>query len=222
MTMAHSVEVTLAFAQSLDGRIATLSGQSRWISGENTLRLAHKLRKSHDGILVGIGTVRRDDPELTCRLVRGASPVRVVLDTGLSISPESRIVGTSQDRRTVVFCAPRADQNRAEELRARGVQLFEVRVDEDGNLSIDEVLQVLTSEGLRSLLVEGGSRVITSFLRSGHVDRLVVVTAPIIIGDGIPAVGDIGVRELTDALRLRTERIKRMGSDLVWELRFYA
>jgi 5-amino-6-(5-phosphoribosylamino)uracil reductase/diaminohydroxyphosphoribosylaminopyrimidine deaminase/5-amino-6-(5-phosphoribosylamino)uracil reductase len=211
--------LTLTFAQSLDGRIATLTGQSQWISGDRTLRLAHRLRKTHDGILVGIGTVRKDDPELTCRLVHGHSPVRVVLDAGLSIPDGAKLVQTASKTATVILCAPGANRRRAEGLRSRGVQVAEIHDDGQGNLEIDEVLQFLAARGLRSLLIEGGSRVITSFLRSGKVQRLVVVTAPLIIGEGIPSVGDLGVRELVDAHRFRTVRVRRIGKDLVWELR---
>jgi riboflavin-specific deaminase-like protein len=219
MSATAPVSVTVTCAQSLDGRIATLSGDSQWISGEATLRLSHRLRKSHDGILVGIGTVRRDDPELSCRLVRGGSPVRVILDAGLSISMESKIVRSVDRYETVIFCAPGADEARAERLRARGVRVAAVQEDGEGRLDIPEVLSTLASQGLQTLLVEGGSQVITSFLRAGRVDRMVLVSAPIIIGEGIATVGDLGVRELSEALRLRTTRVRRMGEDLVWELR---
>jgi diaminohydroxyphosphoribosylaminopyrimidine deaminase/5-amino-6-(5-phosphoribosylamino)uracil reductase len=217
--MSSTIYPTVTFAQSLDGRIATLTGQSQWISSDRTRRLAHRLRRDHDGILVGIGTVRKDDPELTCRLVRGKSPTRVVLDSKLSIPPESKLVKTACRVPTIVICSPEADQNRVEGLRSAGLVVAEVHDDGQGNLDIHEVLQFLASKGLKSLLIEGGSSVITSFLRAGLVARLVVVTAPILIGVGIPCIGDLGVRNLREAHRFKGVRVRRRGRDLVWELR---
>jgi riboflavin-specific deaminase-like protein len=217
--MPISMYLTVTFAQSLDGRIATLTGQSQWISGDRTLRLAHRLRRDHDAVLVGIGTVRKDNPELTCRLVRGTSPVRVVLDSKLAIPMESKLVQTAHRLPTIVICSLKADGKRAEDLRSRGVDVSGVHDDGQGNLDVHEVLNFLAAKGLRSLLIEGGSKVITSFLRAGLVNRLVVVTAPIIIGEGVPSVGDLGVRSLPDARRFHSVRIHRRGKDLVWELR---
>ena len=217
--MSSAIRLTVTFAQSLDGRIATLTGESQWISGDRTLRLAHRLRKSHDGILVGIGTVRRDNPELTCRRVRGKSPVRVVLDSNLSIPSGAKLVETAAQIPTVVICSPGADASRMQLLHSKGVKVAEVGRDAQGNLDVGEIQRCLVARGLRSLLIEGGSRVITSFLRSGSVDRLVVVTAPIIIGEGIPSVGDLDIRKLSDAHRFHRPRVRRFGQDYVWELR---
>jgi riboflavin-specific deaminase-like protein len=219
MSMSLSISLTVTFAQSLDGRIATLTGQSQWISGDRTLSLAHRLRKSHDGILVGIGTVRRDDPQLTCRRVRGKSPIRVVLDSHLSIPVQSKIVETATQVPTIVICAPEADAQRLKMLQSKGVQISHVGSDGQGHLIVDEILQCLASRGFRSLLIEGGSKVITSFLRSGNVDRLIIVTAPIIIGEGIPSVGDLGIRDLSNARRFHQVRVRRFGRDYVWELK---
>jgi diaminohydroxyphosphoribosylaminopyrimidine deaminase/5-amino-6-(5-phosphoribosylamino)uracil reductase len=181
--MSLPLSLTVTFAQSLDGRIATLSGQSQWISGDRTLRLAHKLRRDHDSILVGIGTVRKDDPELTCRLVRGRSPVRVVLDAGLTIPLESKLVKTAGVHPTIVLCSHEADENREQRLQSFHVQV--ARIQDNG-------------EGY---------------------DRLVVVTAPLLIGEGVPCIGDLGIRELSEARRLRCVRVRRVGKDLVWELK---
>lgn len=217
--MSLPLSLTVTFAQSLDGRIATLSGQSQWISGDRTLRLAHKLRRDHDSILVGIGTVRKDDPELTCRLVRGRSPVRVVLDAGLTIPMESKLVKTAGVHPTIVLCSHEADENREQRLQSFHVQVARIQDNGEGYLDVQEAIRVLASKGLGSLLVEGGSKVITSFLREGLVDRLVVVTAPLLIGEGVPCIGDLGIRELSEARRLRCVRVRRVGKDLVWELK---
>jgi 5-amino-6-(5-phosphoribosylamino)uracil reductase/diaminohydroxyphosphoribosylaminopyrimidine deaminase/5-amino-6-(5-phosphoribosylamino)uracil reductase len=221
MSMSLPIRLTVTFAQSLDGRIATCTGESQWISGERTLRLAHRLRKTHDGILVGIGTVRRDNPELTCRRVRGASPLRVVLDSNLSIPVQSRLVETATEVSTVVICSRDVDENRVKLLQAKGVVVSRVKSDRPGYLNVEDILRCLVSMGLRSLLIEGGSKVITSFLRSGCVDRLFVVTAPILIGEGVPSVGDLGITELSDAQRFHRPRVRRFGQDYVWELKYH-
>jgi riboflavin-specific deaminase-like protein len=209
--------ITISYAQSLDGRIATSSGQSRWISGPDTLQLAQELRRDNDAILVGIGTVERDDPLLTCRLPGCPSPVRVVLDTGLRLGETSRIAATA-DRYATVVCAVDPDPQKAERLTRRGVRVEPVPPAPAGGVALPAVLDRLAAWGIETLYVEGGSSVITAFLKAGLVDRLIVVTAPMMIGQGIPSVGDLGVDALDSALRFRTVRLDRKGDDVVWEL----
>jgi 5-amino-6-(5-phosphoribosylamino)uracil reductase len=213
-----SVQVTVSYAQSLDGRIATGSGDSRYISGNASLRLAHKLRRENQAILVGINTVLRDDPRLTCRLVRGRSPMRLVLDSSLRLPPDSKLAASAITQPTRVFCAPQALESRERALAALGVKVARVPAGPAG-LDLRAVLRLLEMEGCRRLLVEGGGQVITAFLRAGLVDRLVITTAPLLIGAGIAAIGELGVGELPEALRPLRVRRRRLGADLVWDLR---
>ncbi len=217
--ISMSVRVTVSYAQSLDGRIATVSGDSRYISGNASLRLAHKLRRENQAILVGINTVLRDDPRLTCRLVRGRSPLRLVLDSSLRLPPDARLAASAADRPTWVFTAREAPESREMALVKRGVRVFRVRTDPEGRLDLQQVLGRLKETGCRRLLVEGGGQVITAFLRAGLVDRLVITTAPLLIGAGIAAVGELDVRKLSEALRPLRVRRRRLGADLVWDLR---
>lgn len=213
--------VTVSYAQSLDGRIATAAGESRYISCPATLRLAHRLRRDNEAILVGIGTVLRDDPELSCRLRGCPSPLRVVLDSRLRLPADSRIACTAGRLPTVVFCADSSDPEQARRrgiLEGLGLRVVAVAPAADGTLPPGAVLQWLGGQGLRSLFVEGGGRVITSFLRAGVVRRLLVVVAPLLIGEGVSAVGDLGVVSLREALRPRRCRVRRLGRDRVWEL----
>ena len=223
--MASALQVTVSYAQSVDGRIATATGDSRYISGPATLKLAQRLRATHDAILVGIGTALRDDPELTCRLPGRRSPVRVVLDTHLRLPLESTIVRTAREVPALVATAPGLAEGEAaasrERLEAAGVRVVPLPVDGSGRVSATEVVRFLAGEGLRSLFVEGGGQVITSFLRAGLVDRLVIVTAPLVIGSGVEAVGDLGIRRLSEALRPERVRVRRVGSDLVWEMELH-
>ncbi|MBN1835179.1 MAG: RibD family protein [Spirochaetales bacterium] len=223
--MASRLQVTVSYAQSIDGRIATASGDSRWISGPATLRLAQRLRATHEVILVGIGTVLRDDPELTCRLRRRPSPVRVILDTHLRLPLDCTIVRTARQVPVIAATSQAGALAQGGEKRRRleeaGVRVAELALDDCGRVSAAEVVSFLASQGHRSLFIEGGGEVITSFLRAGLVSRLLVVTAPLVIGAGVQAVGDLGVWSLAQALRPERVRARRRGADLVWELEFH-
>lgn len=213
--------ITVSYAQSLDGRIATSTGDSRWISCPQTLTLAHRLRRDHEVILAGIGTVLRDDPELSCRLRRPApSPVRVIMDSRLRLPADSKIVRTCGTYRTIVYTLAAGPGAQRAELERAGVEVCAARADEQGRVSVEGVVNDLAGRGFRSIFVEGGAAIITSFLRAGLVHRMVVVTAPIIIGQGVEAVGELGIRSLTDALKPRHSRMRRLGTDRVWELVF--
>jgi len=219
--------VVVSYAQSVDGRIATLSGDSQWISGSRTLRLAHRLRRHADAVVVGIGTVLQDDPLLTCRLARCASPLRVIFDSRLRTPLDCRIARTAREHPACVLCLAEAaeDSRGAEkrrELESRGAAVWEIAGDGRGRLSVAAALERLEEEGFRRFLVEGGGGIITAFLEAGVVDRMLVVTAPLIIGRGVAAVGDLGIRDLGDALKPRRVRVRRMGPDVVWDMRFDA
>ncbi len=213
--------VTVSYAQSLDGRIATRTGQSQWISGPGTLELAQELRRDNDAILVGIGTVLRDDPLLTCRLPGCSSPVRVVLDSRLRLPEDGRIARSADRYATVVFSlAP--DAAKVERLRRLGVEVIAAEraagPGGGGGVALGPALEALSARGIGTLFVEGGSSVITAFLRSGLVDRLLIVTAPLVIGAGVPAVADLGIDDLARALRFRPVRLEQRGEDVVWDL----
>ncbi len=208
--------VTVSYAQSLDGRIATRSGQSQWISGPATQALSQELRRDNDAILVGIGTVLRDDPLLTCRLPGCPSPLRVVLDSRLRLPEDCRIAQTADSYATVVFAAA-PEPSKVERLGRRGVRVVAVPGGDSG-VELMPALESLAASGVDSLFVEGGSAVITAFFAAGLVDRLVLVTAPLVIGRGISAVADLGVQDLGEALRFRPVRLEQRGDDAVWEL----
>jgi 5-amino-6-(5-phosphoribosylamino)uracil reductase/diaminohydroxyphosphoribosylaminopyrimidine deaminase/5-amino-6-(5-phosphoribosylamino)uracil reductase len=211
--------VTVSYAQSLDGRIATRTGESRWISGPDTLKLSQELRRDNDGILVGIGTVLRDDPLLTCRLPGCRSPHRIVLDGSTRLPLDSQIARTAAEVPVTLFTSA-GNETRKNRLRQLGVSIEQTTVDDEGGMDLHDILKSIGRLGIRSLYVEGGSRVITSFLKTRLVHRMIIVTAPVIIGEGISAVGDLGVENLADAMSPVTVRIDRAGEDLVWELSF--
>jgi riboflavin-specific deaminase-like protein len=208
--------VTVKLAQTLDGRIATATGDSQWISGEAALRLAHELRASHDAVLVGIGTVLRDDPRLTVRLVPGESPLRVVVDTALR-SPLQCHLLSEEPARTVIAAAEGACEARATAIRERGARILPTRSTPDGRLDLADLLGRLAAEGVESLMVEGGACIVTSLLRARLVDRLVISVAPKLLGAGIEAIGDLGIRRLADALTFKRTSVRQLGDDVIFD-----
>lgn len=209
--------VLLKYAQTLDGRIATRTGDSKWISGEAERRVSHGLRAACDAVMVGAGTVRQDDPQLTVRMVPGASPMRVVLSSRLDVPPTAKVF--SEEAPTTVFTTTRADRQRRAELRAAGVAVHDVAAG-PGGVDLTAALADLHQAGVQSLMVEGGAAVITSLLASRLIDRLVVSVSPVIIGAGVEAVGDLAVGTITDGLRLSNRSVHPIGEDVLlsWDL----
>src|SRR4029077_19795982 len=140
--------VMVHYAQTLDGRIASRTGDARWVSGEQSLRLAHDFRAAHDAVLVGIGTVLADDPKLTVRLVPGDSPVRIVVDSQLRIPLDANVLA-NRDARTIVATTPSASEERAAAIRARGAEVLRVRADVDGRVDLRDLLARLRRDGIR-------------------------------------------------------------------------
>jgi 3,4-dihydroxy 2-butanone 4-phosphate synthase/GTP cyclohydrolase II len=209
---ADRPHVVLKYAQTLDGRIATRTGDAKWISGEAERQVSHAMRAGCDAVLVGARTLLQDDPQLTVRMVPGASPLRVVLDSTLRTPLTAKVL--SDDAATVILCRPDADPARRRVLESSGATVRDVAPGPDG-LRVDEVLRVLRSIGIASLLVEGGGRVITSLLRAAAVDRVVVSLSPTIIGSGVEAVGPLGVDSVADGVRLVNRSVFLAGDDVL-------
>lgn len=207
--------VHLKLACSLDGRIATRTGDARWISCEDSRERAHELRHLYDAILVGAGTAVKDDPSLTDRsgLARRRPLARVVLDERLHLSPDSNLARTAKDSPLIVFTSEESDANRARELEARGAEIVrDLRGGRDLNFALDNLYR----RSLQSVIVEGGAQVAGMFLDAHLVEKVTFFIAPIIIGgsDAKSAVGGAGARNVADALKLsRVETIKR-GCDV--------
>lgn len=204
--------VVLKYAQTLDGRIASRTGDSRWISGVEERRISHALRAATDAVLVGVGTVLTDDPQLTVRLVPGASPLRVILDSTLRVPHHARIL--DDDACTMVISTPEAQAASRLVLRDRGVAVHSVSAHPAG-VDAAAALRLLRGLGVRSLLVEGGQRVLTSFLKARLADRVIVAIAPTILGAGTDSVGDLDIASVTDGLRITNPCVYRAGGDLL-------
>lgn len=208
--------VTLKIATTLDGRIATRTGESQWISGPQALDEAHRLRATHDAILVGIGTALADDPLLTCRLpgLAARSPVRIVLDTQARLPPTSKLARTAREVPVWLVVAEGVAGERTAPLVAAGVEILTAPADPAGRPALDAVLAGLARRGITRLLVEGGSGVIGAFLAADRIDRLRWVHAGITLGgDAIPAIAALGIDRLGTAPRWRLVESRLLGAD---------
>ena len=208
--------VTVHYAQTIDGRIASRTGDARWVSGESSLRLAHELRATHDAVMVGIGTVLQDDPRLTVRLVSGESPVRVVVDSTLRVPLDANVL-RDRGSRTLIATTERASAAQVRRVRESGAEVLRVSARPNGEVDLRDLLRRLRAEGLESLLVEGGRGIITSVLRERLVDRLMVCIAPKVLGKGIEAVGDLNIDRLREALTFRSARFIPCGEDVIFD-----
>lgn len=211
--------VTLKLATTLDGRIATATGESRWITGPPARRATHAMRARHDAVLVGIGTVLADDPDLTCRIPGyGRVPdVRVVLDSQLRIAAGARVAATAHAAPTLVLHRNDAPADRRAALAAAGVRLIELPGGADG-VDLHAAMRALGEAGLTSVLVEGGAGIAAGLLRDGLVDRIAWFHAPAVMGgDGLPAAQAFGVAALSAMPRFRQTGAQVMGDDMLTE-----
>ena len=208
--------VTAKFAASLDGRIATRTGESRWISSEPARHLAHRLRQRHDAVLVGATTVIRDDPQLTVRLEDATrQPLRVVVDSRLRTPPAARLLGPGGGAVLIATTAA-APHDRAAALRAVGAEVLELP-DRGGRVDLEALLTVLGARGVISVLAEGGADVLGSLRDLGLIDGVVAVLAPRLIGgvEAPAAIGGDGAATLLAATELVDIEVERLGVDLI-------
>jgi diaminohydroxyphosphoribosylaminopyrimidine deaminase/5-amino-6-(5-phosphoribosylamino)uracil reductase len=208
--------VTLKLAASLDGRIAAASGDSQWISGEQSRRVVHELRNRVDAILVGAETVRNDDPRLTCRVRGGRDPLRVVLDGRLSITPSARVCTQPSTAPTLI--ATSEDHGRGEkqaQLEAQGVQIV-CFPGKNGQVPLRPLLVELGRRGHKSVLIEGGGRIAAAALREGVVDKVLFFYAPLLLGgEGRAMIGPLGIDRVAAGQKLHTITVERIGKDIL-------
>ncbi len=212
--------VTLKIAQTLDGRVATRSGDSRWVTGTAARDLVHRWRATLDGVLVGSGTAAADDPALTVRHVEGRHPVRIVLDREGALPPSLKLFSDEHDAQTVAVVGDGRTPGYGDALVERGGTVLSVP-ETDGHLDLGALLDALGAgvgahRPMQSLLVEAGLGLATAFLRADLVDRLALFIAPKLVGDGMPAFGDLGVERMADALTFSASRWERIGDDILF------
>lgn len=208
-------------AMSLDGRISTRTGESKWITNERSRACGHAVRAGVDGIVVGIGTVLADDPELTCRLNNGKThrnPVRFVLDSTLKIPLDARLCSTTSFARTVIVATESASLAKKTELEKRGVEVWLLPLDQDGRkVSLPAFLKAAGEAGIQSLLIEGGAGLNSAFWDAALVDELIWFYAPIVLGGTAAksAIGGVGVANLIQAPRLNDFCVHMVSGDIL-------
>jgi diaminohydroxyphosphoribosylaminopyrimidine deaminase/5-amino-6-(5-phosphoribosylamino)uracil reductase len=209
--------IVIKVASSLDGKIATRTGASQWITGEISRRFVHRLRDEVDGVLVGIGTVLRDDPMLTTRIKGGHDPYRIILDSRLRVPERARILDGSSSR-VIIATTQKGSKEKMERLRKRGIQIFAFG-SKQGRVDLKACLKKLAEMEIMTLLVEGGSQVNGSFLEERAVDKFYFFFAPRWIGDAkAPGIfGGRGIEDLREAIKLKEVRMRRMGEDFLLE-----
>jgi len=195
--------VTLKLAQSLDGKIAAANGASKWISNEAARRLAHRWRWQHDAVLVGIGTVLADNPQLTVRAEPGPQPRRIIVDTNLRLPLAANVLTDAQVNKTLVAVGEDCgEREKMAEIENRGGRVWPIRTTAAGGLDLRHLLERLAQENIAAVLVEGGRRIFSSLLEAQLVDQLRCFIAPKLLGDGIPAFQGLPIGSLDEAVTL--------------------
>lgn len=202
--------VILKIAQTLDGKIAALNGDSKWITSETSRRYVHKLRSKVDAVLIGSKTVMKDNPLLTIHRIKGENPRRIILTAPGKFPPESRIIKNNKDNKTILVASKITSV-----LKSYQAEIWEVKKASDGKIDLQKFLRKAGQEGIASILVEGGKEIFTSFIRNKLVDKVYYFLAPKIIGKGLETFGDLGINRIKDSLNLKDVELKRFSDDLL-------
>jgi len=207
--------VVLKAAMSLDGKIAAPSGESKWITEEAARSDVQLLRNRYSAIMVGVETVIKDDPELTCRMEGGRNPLRIILDSSLRIPPGSKVLTDQKTNRTMIVCTERASRSKADRLKALDTELLYCR-SKNNRIDLEDLMEKLGSLSIDSILLEGGATVNDSAFSQEIVDKIILYVAPKIIGGerSKTIVGGHGIDSLDQAYPLYIESMERVGEDL--------
>ncbi len=208
--------VTLKIAQSLDGKIATATGHSKWISCERARALVRRLRAQYDAVLVGAGTVCTDDPALTPLDRSGPIPKRIVVDDQLVIPLDARILTDEYAIRTVVVTTTRASSEKIRRIEERGARVLVLEPANGERLAFNTLWRSLGEMQIASVLVEGGQQIFTEALLSGQVDRMLVFVAPKLLGRGLDALGELGISNVNAAIEIADMAVKKVGNTFLF------
>ncbi len=211
--------IHLKFAQTIDGKIATKTGSSKWITEEEARKYAHILRREAGAVMVGVGTVLKDNPSLTVRHIESIKqPKRILVDKFLETPIDFNIF--NEEAETILITSEKANKEKLKKLESKdNVKIFILPLNEKEKFEINDILNLLKDEGIIHILVEGGKSLITSFIKEGIFDKLSVFIAPKIIGeDGISSIGELGIEAISQAINLETKHIKQLRNDVFLQL----
>lgn len=206
--------VIIKVAMSADGKIATKTGDSKYITSKEARKYVHKLRGEVDAVMVGLNTVLRDNPELTPRLVKGKDPLKVVVDSSLKIPKNCNLM--KYPSKLIIATTKKAPGKQVGRLQQKGVTVI-VTKSKNGMVDLNELMKQLGKREITSVMIEGGSELNSSALKAGVADKIIVLTAPKIIGNGIGAIGDLGIKKIDKAIDLKNPETRKVGKDLLVE-----
>jgi diaminohydroxyphosphoribosylaminopyrimidine deaminase/5-amino-6-(5-phosphoribosylamino)uracil reductase len=209
--------VTMKYAATMDGRIATQTGDARWISNEKSRHYVHQLRHANDAILVGLGTVQKDNPSLTTRLpdIEGIDPIRLIVDTHLNSETKAKVFHLNSPKETILVCSEQVSEKRKAVFKEMGIRLLEVST-KNQRIDLDALMTAIGHINISSLLIEGGSQIHSSAVNSGIVDRVCCFIAPKILGgDGVPVCQGPSKLLMKDSLSVNNITVKQFDDDIM-------
>ncbi|MBS4035087.1 MAG: bifunctional diaminohydroxyphosphoribosylaminopyrimidine deaminase/5-amino-6-(5-phosphoribosylamino)uracil reductase RibD [Ignavibacterium sp.] len=211
--------VTLKAAATLDGKIADVNSNSEWISSSESRKYVHSLRNKYDAVLIGANTALIDNPQLTVRHIDGRNPWRIILDSKLSLPLNLKLFQKNFDKRTVLVISENGlkKNRKIGELQKLGVKIITVKKQVNNKADLKFLLKDLARLNITSVLVEGGSKIFTSFIKQKLFDDLLVFISPKLIGEGVPVIQDIGINSIKDAIDLKLKSCDVIGDDIVAE-----
>ena len=206
--------VMIKVAMSLDGKIATLTGDSKYITGKEARSYVHKIRSEIDAVMVGLNTVMRDNPLLTPRLVKGKDPIKIVVDSKLKIPKNSNLM--KDPKKLIIATTSKASKSDMEKLKHKGVDIIMTKP-KNGLVDLQDLMKQLGSREITTVMIEGGSELNSSAIKAGIVDKILVFAAPKLIGNGLGAIGNLGIRKIDHAINLKKPIVKKIGKDVLFE-----
>ncbi|QQS35093.1 MAG: bifunctional diaminohydroxyphosphoribosylaminopyrimidine deaminase/5-amino-6-(5-phosphoribosylamino)uracil reductase RibD [Ignavibacteriales bacterium] len=212
--------VTIKAAQTVDGKIADIKGNSKWISSIESRRYVHNLRSQYDAILIGAGTANKDNPLLTVRLTEGRNPRRIVVDTNLVLKTTHKLLTNNHDSNLIIITSKNSidKKRKVKKLISQGAHIIYSKSAGNGYLDLKYMLKELGKLNLNSILVEGGSKLFTSFFQQNLYDNFLIFLSPKLIGSGVPLTGDLGVKNIKDIHKLKLVNSEKIGEDVLIEL----
>jgi diaminohydroxyphosphoribosylaminopyrimidine deaminase / 5-amino-6-(5-phosphoribosylamino)uracil reductase len=212
--------VSLKAAQTIDGKIADKNGDSHWISSLQARKYVHSLRSRYDAVMIGAGTVIKDDPRLTVRLVEGRNPKRIIIDTNLKLKLNHKLFHKNPDKNLILVTSKKSanKKRRVSKLQSMGVTVMFAKDEGDDRINLKSALRELRKVGIASVLVEGGSGMFTSFISENLFDDIFLFISPKLLGCGVSLVGDLGIKNLKNSVKVKINSFEKVGDDILVEL----